>query len=82
MWAYKFLQKDTKLQVPKFKTFVYQNQDLLKLWYEDESEPLEDRISFAMRCLKYGAQICMQMTILYAFINSRDLFYHKICNQR
>jgi len=55
MWAYKFVHKDTKLDVPRFKTFFYQNQDLLKLWYEDESEPQEDRVSFAMRCLKYGA---------------------------
>lgn len=40
MWAYKFLVKETRLQVPKYRTFFFQNQELLNLWYEDETEPL------------------------------------------
>jgi hypothetical protein len=82
MWAYKFLQKDTKLDVPKFKTFVYQNQDLLKLWYEDEQERLEDRISFAMRCLKYGAHLCILLVILISLFNNSDESFDQICSRR
>lgn len=70
MWAYKFLQKETKLQVPRFKTFFYQNQDLLVLWYEDQNEPVEDRIPFSMRCLKYVAHMCILFAIMVALINS------------
>lgn len=72
MWAYKYLKKDTKLQVPKMKTFFYQNQDLLRLWYEDENEPMEDRISFGLRCLKYLGHLCILFSTVFAFINSED----------
>ena len=34
MWVHKFITKETRTQVPKFKTFLRNNQDLLKLWYE------------------------------------------------
>lgn len=35
MWAYKFIKKDTRLQVPSFWTFLKQNHDILKLWCEE-----------------------------------------------
>jgi len=68
--------------VPTFKTFIFQNQDMLKLWYEDVHEPLEDRISFAMRCLKYLAHICILFIILVAFLNSDDQYYDEVCSRR
>jgi hypothetical protein len=82
MWAYKYVHKDTKLEVPRFRTFFYQNQDLLKLWYEDESEPVEDRVSFSMRCLKYIAHLCILCIILFALISPEDAEFHKECYKR
>ena len=82
MWAYKYIQKETKLEVPKFKVFLFQNQDLLKLWYEDESEPMEDRISFAMRFLKYSVELFMQLVILFVLLNSKDEEFQKVCSKR
>ena len=82
MWSYKYLNKDTKLHVPKFKTFFFQNQELLNLWYEDETEPLEERIHFAMRCLKYVAHLFILFVLIIAIIDARDLEHYKHCDQR
>ena len=82
MWAYKYLKKETKLHVPGFNTFFYQNQDLLKLWYEDETEPLEDRISFGMRALKFFAHLCIQLVILYSFCEAEDKYFQDTCSRR
>ena len=35
MWAYRYINKETRLQVPTFKTFIKQNHDILKLWCEE-----------------------------------------------
>lgn len=73
MWAYKFLHKETRLQVPKFRTFFFQNQDLLKLWYEDETEMvLEDRVPFYMRVMKYMASLCILFSVLVWLMFSED----------
>lgn len=82
MWAYKFIQKDSRLHVPRFKTFFYQNQEILRLWYEDENEPLEDRIPFYARSLKYIGHLCILFIILMALINAQDDVYNNICNNR
>ena len=82
MWAYKYLHKETKLQVPKFKTFFYQNQDLLKLWYEDMEQPLEDRVNFYMRSLKYIAHLSILFIILIALNDSQDEEFRGVCDRR
>lgn len=83
MWAYKFLHKETRLQVPKFKTFFFQNQDLLKLWYEDETETvLEDRVPFYMRAMKYMATLTILFSVLVLLMFSKDSEYQQICDQR
>lgn len=82
MWAYKYTQKETKLYVPKFNSFFFQNQDILKLWYEDQSEPLEDRVGFAMRVFKYSVQIFIQLAILVWLIGSEDSEFFKVCDKR
>ncbi len=72
MWAYKFLRKDTRLQVPTFKTFMRQNHDLLKLWFEEEHEPLEERINFILRVFRFLVYIMILIIIEYALINPND----------
>ena len=72
MWAYKFITKDTRLQVPRFKTFFFANQELLQLWYEDEYSSLEERVNFPMRCLKYFAHLFILWVIVVAVIDADD----------
>jgi len=55
MWAYKYLHKDSRTNVPKYWTFLKSNHDMLKLWFEDQTEPLNDRVSFPVRCIKFNA---------------------------
>ena len=70
MWAYKFINKDTRLHVPSFKTFFFQNQELLQLWYEDETVELEERVSFAMRCLRYSGHLFILFVALVKVIDA------------
>jgi hypothetical protein len=40
--------------VPTFSTFLKQNHDILKLWCEETHEPVEDRINFLLRILRFA----------------------------
>lgn len=82
MWAYKFLNKDTRLQVPSFKTFMFQNQEWLQLWYEDETVELEDRVNFAMRCLRYSGHLFILFCVMIIMINSQDAENQNFCDRR
>lgn len=65
MWVYKIMRKDTRSQVPNFKIFLRQNHDLMKFWYEEESEQVEDRIIFLLRAIRF---MCYLM-LLYILVN-------------
>lgn len=83
MWAYKYMQKETKLQVPSFKSFFYENQELLALWFENESEELlEDRPPFAMRCLKYLTQLSFLLVSVILLVDAKDMGYSQNCEKR
>lgn len=79
MWAYKFINRDTRLNVPTFKTFFFHNQELLQLWYEDESLELEDRVNFAMRCLRYSGHLFILFVVLVKVISAEDHTFHFQC---
>ena len=69
MWAYKFLRKETRLQVPTFWSFIKQNHDILKLWCEEVWEPYEDRTIFVLRIAKFFTYLLMMFLIVVALIN-------------
>ena len=55
----------------------------MSLWFEDETEEnLEDRPSFAIRCLKYGTQLSMLLVTIILLIDAKDETYNEICNHR
>jgi hypothetical protein len=75
MWAYKFIKKETRLQVPTFNTFLKQNHDILKLWCEEVQEPLEDRMMFGLRILRFTNYFFLLFLIVVALVNPQEEFY-------
>ena len=82
MWAYKFINKDTRLNVPSFKTFFFENQELLQLWYEDETVEIEERVNFAMRLLRYCGHLFILFLVLVKVIGAQDHDFNYQCKQR
>lgn len=82
MWAYKFIKKETRLQVPSFKTFLKQNHDILKLWCEEVQEPLEERIIFPLRILRFVVYFFMLFLLIVGLINPQDSYYQEQCFKR
>ncbi len=69
MWTYKFIKKETRLQVPTYTHFMMQNHDLFRFWFEDMQEPPEHRVGFLLRMLKYYTQILILFIFVYSFID-------------
>lgn len=82
MWAYKFIKKETRLQVPSFSTFLKQNHDILKLWCEEVHEPVEDRIIFPLRILRFTNYFFLLFLIIVALIGPQDKYYNDECYKR
>lgn len=82
MWVYKFAKKETRLQSPKFFTFLKENHDLLKLWFEDMHEPLEQRISFVLRFLRFVTTFFILFIATFALIHPQDEYYNNECSKR
>lgn len=82
MWAQKFINKETRTQVPKLKTFLIQNHDLLKLWFEDQLESFEDRMIFPIRILRFVATTCILFIFVYLMIDPQDTFFAAECEKR
>jgi hypothetical protein len=61
--------------VPKLKTFLLQNHDLMKVWFEDQLEPLSQRMYFPLRILRFTATICILFIITYAMIDPQDAYF-------
>ena len=68
MWVQKFITKETRTNVPRFKTFLRLNQDLLKLWYEDTTTQYEERIQFPMRVIRFLTSTAILFVFVYAFV--------------
>ena len=82
MWAYKFIRNETRMQVPTFSTFLKQNHDLLKLWCEETHEPVEDRINFLLRILRFGCYFFLLFILVVAMVDPKDKFYSDECEKR
>jgi hypothetical protein len=82
MWAYKFMKKETRLQVPTFSTFLKQNHDLLKLWCEETHEPPEDRTIFPLRILRFFVYLLLLFLLIVALIHPKDTYYREECYKR
>lgn len=68
MWAYMYINKDTRLQVPTVKTFMKQNHDILKLWCEEILEPMDERTNFTLRILRFATYIFLLFLIVIALV--------------
>lgn len=82
MWAYNFVKKETRLQVPTWWTFLKQNHDLLKLWCEEEQEAYEDRTNFLLRSIRFINYLLLLFLIICALINPQESFYAEECLKR
>lgn len=78
MWAYKYYKTRKQkegLEVPKFGTFLKYNHDITRMWYQEVSEPPEDRVSFLLRLLRYIGHLCLLFIALYLVISPEDKYY-------
>lgn len=82
MWAYKFLKKETRLQVPSWWTFLKENHDLLKLWCEEVHEPMEDRTIFVVRLIRFLNYVMLLFLLICALIDPKDRYYSEECFKR
>jgi hypothetical protein len=82
MWVYKYSQEKSRTQVPKFWTFLRQNHDVFKLWFEDVTEAIEDRISFPLRLIRFISTQCLLFIFIYIFIGPKDGYYQQECTKR
>ena len=77
MWVYKYSKKKSRQEVPKFWTFLKENQDSLKFWLENMAEVPEDRIPFSLRFLQFWTSICILFVVLCWFINPQGSYYQE-----
>lgn len=82
MWAFKFKQDQTRGLVPSYKNFMRSNHSILKLWYEDVSEPIVDRMLFSLRCMRFLATTCILFIFTYLIIQPNDMYYQSQCHRR
>ena len=77
MWAYKFLKKSTRLQVPTYSNFLKQNHDLLKCWCEEEHEPLDERIMFPLRVIRFICYMMLILIFIHVLVDPKDKYYYE-----
>lgn len=82
MWAYKYLNEDTRLHVPTFRTFLRQNHDIFKLWCEEVWEPLENRTNFMLRIIRFATYFFMLFLLVCALVDPKDRYYSTECDKR
>ena len=82
MWAYEFVKKDTRYKVLTLKTFMKQNHDLPKLWYEEEHIPKEIRTNFYLRFWKFFTLINFLVIFVYTLIDFQDDYYQGMWDRR
>ena len=82
MWVYKFIQKDSRTQVPSFWTFLRSNQDTIVMWLENTTEPINTRVHFSLRVLRWLTSMCILFMFVYAMIRPRGKYYTAECEKR
>ena len=82
MWVYKFVNKETRTQVPTFWTFLRTNHETIKMWLENTTEVVEMRIHFALRVMRWLVSLCILFLFVYAMINPQGGYYKKECSKR
>lgn len=82
MWLYKFLSKETRTQVPTYWTFLRSNHDTIKMWLENTTEPLNVRLGFSLRVIRWLVSFCLLFLILHVLINPQGSYYQKQCDKR
>jgi hypothetical protein len=82
MWAFKLAKKETRTIVPSYRNFMEENQDSLKLWFEEMREVPDERSSFLVRLIKFLTHIAILFIMLYVLINPKDSYYQKECAKR
>ena len=82
MWVYKFVNKETRTQVPSFWTFLVTNHETLKMWLENTSEKVELRIHFALRVIRWLTSLCILFLFVFAMISPQGSYYAEQCDKR
>ena len=82
MWVYKYSKKETRYHVPKYWTYLKENQDALKMWFEDMADDPKERIPFSLRVIQYFISVCILYVFVYAFINPQGEYYQENCQRR
>ena len=82
MWIYKFIDKEARTQVPTFWTFIVSNHDTMKMWVENTAEPVENRLGFSLRLLRWVITTCILFLFVHVMINPNGEYYEKECEKR
>lgn len=82
MWLYKFINKESRTQVPTFWTFLRSNHDTINMWLENTSEPLSLRVHFSLRVLRWITSLSILFLFVYALIGPQGSYYQKECKKR
>ena len=82
MWVYKFIDSETRTQVPSFWTFLRSNHDLIRMWLENTSEPLSERLNFTLRVMKWITSVCILFLFVCFMINPQGDYYTEQCFKR
>ena len=82
MWLYKFIDKNTRTQVPSFSTFLNGNHDTIKMWLENVAEPPSQRMNFSLRFLRWIISICFLYLFVYVIIDPQGSYYQEECDKR
>lgn len=82
MWVYKFINKETRTQVPTYWTFLRSNHESVKMWLENTTELVEMRIHFALRVMRWLVSLCILFLFVYAMINPQGSYYKEECSKR
>ena len=82
MWVYKFIDKESRAQVPTYWTFLRTNQDTIKMWLENTTVPVQDRIGFSLRVIRWIVSTCILFLFIYALIDPQGSYFESECNKR
>jgi hypothetical protein len=60
--------------VPKSRTFLRQNHDLIKFWLEEIYEEYEDRFSFLLRLMRLLCSVCPLFIVTFWMHEPKDSY--------
>ena len=82
MWVYKFIDKKTRYQVPTYWTFLRSNQDSVKMWLENTTVPVSDRVGFSLRVIRWFVSTCILFLLIFSLIGPEGSYFEKECDKR